>query len=81
MPEEWPDLIAPGWSGWTHDQNVPYWGEVGRSASFKETGNGFRNFKLDSTYIGILPFLFAFMGLFFMIIRNVDYTRGLGVFG
>ena len=23
MPEEWPDLIAPGWSGWsTHDQNV-----------------------------------------------------------
>ena len=81
VPEEWPDLIAPGWSGWsTHDQNVPYWGEVGRSASFKETGNGFRNFKLDSTYIGILPFLFAFMGLFFMIIRNADYTRGLGVF-
>ena len=63
VPDEWPDLIAPGWSGWhTGHGEAPYWGRIGQSAGFDETGEGFRNFRLDSSYMGILPFGFALLG-------------------
>ena len=63
VPDEWPDLIAPGWSGWhSGHSEVPYWGRIGQSAGFDETGEGFRNFRLDSSYMGILPFGFALLG-------------------
>lgn len=63
VPDEWPDLIAPGWSGWhTGHAEAPYWGRIGQSAGFEETGKGFRNFRLDSSYMGMLPFGFALLG-------------------
>ncbi len=65
VPEEWPDLIASGWGGWgTGRPDGPYWGKIGRSAEWDSTGQGFRNFKITSKYIGIIPFLlgaFAFV--------------------
>lgn len=60
VPDEWPDLVAPGWGGWgSHNPEGPYWGRIGRSAEWEETGRGFRNFKLATTYFGLFPFVFT----------------------
>jgi len=62
-PAEWPDLIAPGYTGWsTGNPDGPYWGVMGQSAEWKTTGQGFQNFRLDSLYIGALPLLLALFG-------------------
>ncbi len=64
VPEEWPDLVALGWGGWsTGNPEGPYWGKLGRSAEWEETGQGFQNFKLNSVYFGIVPFLMGLVGL------------------
>lgn len=53
-------FIAPGYMGWrSDDPSGPYWGEMGRSASWETDGSGFANFKLDNTYLGIVPFVLA----------------------
>ncbi len=63
VPKELPDLIAPGYSGWsTGNPDGPYWGECGQSAEWESTGKGFRNFRLDSLYIGFLPLFLALFG-------------------
>lgn len=64
VPAEWPDLVAPGYAGWrTNDPEGPYWGAVGQSAEWAAQKQGFRNFRLDSIYIGVLPFLFCALAL------------------
>jgi hypothetical protein len=64
-PEEWPDLIAPGYTGWnTGNPAGPYWGRMGRSAEWEQTGQGFANFRLDSLYIGLIPIGLALLGVF-----------------
>ena len=64
VPAEWPDLVASGWGGWSsNNPKGPYWGKLGQSAEWQETGQGFRNFKLTSNYIGIMPFLLGAFGL------------------
>ncbi len=63
VPSELPDLIAPGWSGWsTGNPEGPYRGKIGRSAEWETTKQGFQNFRLDSIYMGIVPFLLAAFG-------------------
>lgn len=65
VPGEWPDLVAPGWSGWSSgNPKGPYWGKIGRSEGWELTRQGFQNLRLDSIYIGIIPFLLAGVGLF-----------------
>lgn len=64
VPEEWPDLVAPGWGGWSsNNPKGPYWGKLGQSAGWETTKQGFRNFKLTSNYFGIIPFLLGAFGL------------------
>lgn len=64
-PSETLDLVAPGLMGWkTGDPEGPYWGRIGQSTGWVKTGQGFRNFKLDSVYIGILPMLLAWVAIF-----------------
>ena len=54
------DLVAPGYHGIrTGEPEGPYWGRIGRTAGWERTGEGFRNFRLDHPYVGILPFVFA----------------------
>ena len=78
---EWPDLIAPGWSGWsTFDAKEPYWGRVGQSAGYLETGEGFRNFRLESNYIGLMPFLLALFGVASVCRRGGCAHRGMVLF-
>lgn len=64
VPAEWPDLIAPGWGGWSSgNPDGPYWGKIGQSAEWETQKKGFSNFKLDSIYLGIIPFLLALYGV------------------
>lgn len=64
VPAEWPDLIAPGWGGWSSgNPEGPYWGKIGQSAEWETEKKGFSNFKLDSIYLGIIPFLLALYGV------------------
>ena len=66
VPSEWPDLIAPGWSGWSSNHpDYPYWGKLGQSPDYKDQKEGFYNFKLDTIYIGILPFIFTVLAIIF----------------
>lgn len=57
-PSESMDLIAPGFWGWhsAHEQ-VPYHGVTGQSPRWNETQQGFPNLRLESVYLGILPFV------------------------
>ncbi len=61
VPAEWADLIAPGFMGWSSNSTEgPYWGKIGRSSRWEQNGKGFKNFRLDSLYLGVIPiFLFA----------------------
>ncbi len=73
VPAELPDLIAPGYTGWkTGAATGPYWGRVGQSAEWEDTGKGFRNFRLDSLYLGIIPVILALLGFFVSIRRKGD---------
>jgi hypothetical protein len=63
VPSEWPDLIASGWGGWGSNRpDGPYWGKIGQSPEWESTGKGFRNFKITSKYLGIIPFLLGIYG-------------------
>lgn len=76
VPSEWPDLIAPGYSGWsTGNPDGPYWGKCGQSAEWTATKQGFRNFRLDSLYIGVIPILLALYG-FGMAFRDRKHSDG-----
>jgi hypothetical protein len=63
-PEESIDFIAPGYTGWrSHDTEGPYWGRLGQDADWKDKGTGFRNFKHESAYIGVIPICFALLAV------------------
>ena len=64
-PDEVIDFIAPGYFGLRSNEPAgPYWGRTGQSADWEKTKQGFRNFKLESTYIGFIPVAFALFALF-----------------
>jgi len=68
-PEESFDFVAPGYTGWRSGEPAgPYWGRMGRSAGWEQTRQGFMNFKLENTYLGILPLLLAL----FAVVRGVS---------
>ncbi|MDY0145291.1 MAG: hypothetical protein RBS84_04775 [Kiritimatiellia bacterium] len=63
-PSESLDFIAPGWTGWrSGDAQGPYWGKMGRSEGWEQTRQGFMNFKLENVYVGVIPLLFALLGV------------------
>jgi hypothetical protein len=81
VPGEWPDLIALGWSGWSSfDTKAPYWGRVGQTADYPKTGEGFRNFRLESNYVGLMPFLLAVFGVASVCRRGSCTHRGMVLF-
>jgi len=64
-PEETISFIAPGYTGWkTGDPKGPYYGRMGRSAGWEQTGQGYMNFQLDSLYLGFIPIAFALFAVF-----------------
>jgi hypothetical protein len=64
-PEETIDFVAPGYTGWrSGEADGPYWGRMGRSPGWEQTGQGFQNFKLDNIYLGFIPVTLAFFALF-----------------
>ncbi len=82
-PSETIEWIAPGFFGWRSGEPAgPYWGKLGQSAQFNVTGQGFRNFKLETFYLGAIPIYFAAMVFFLGWIRNrkTIFTRGETIF-
>jgi hypothetical protein len=72
-PGESIDFIAPGYTGWrSGDSEGPYWGIMGQSPEWKDTQQGFANFKLESTYIGVIPFI---LGCFAFVFVGRDKER------
>lgn len=64
-PEETIAFVAPGYTGWrSSDPEGPYWGRMGRSAGWEKTRQGFQNFKLENTYLGLIPVAFALFAIF-----------------
>ena len=62
-PEETLQFLAPGFFGWrTGDPEGPYWGRMGGSEGWAQTRQGFRNFSLESSVIGTLPFVLLCVG-------------------
>ena len=63
-PDELAAFVAPGYTGWrSGEPEGPYWGRMGRSAGWEQTRQGFMNFKLENTYLGIIPVALALMAL------------------
>ncbi|MFC1497432.1 hypothetical protein ACFLS1_03025 [Verrucomicrobiota bacterium] len=72
-PSESIDFIAPGFYGWrSSEPEGPYWGITGQSPNWKQTKQGFRNFRLESVYLGSIPVIMALLAIFIalMQIRN-----------
>lgn len=64
-PEEMIAFVAPGYTGWrSGEPEGPYWGRMGRSPGWEQTKQGFQNFKLENTYLGMIPVAFALFALF-----------------
>ena len=64
-PEEMIAFVAPGYTGWrSGEPEGPYWGRMGRSPGWEQTRQGFQNFKLENTYLGLIPIAFALFALF-----------------
>jgi len=64
-PEDCVNFIAPGFTGWrSGEPEGPYWGRCGQSSGWEQTGQGFRNFKLDAYYYGMIALGFAVFSLF-----------------
>ena len=65
-PEESIDFIAPGFMGLrSGEAEGPYYGRMGRSPEWEESGQGFQNFKLESQYLGAIPLVAALWALLF----------------
>lgn len=78
-PEECIDFIAPGYTGWrSGEPEGPYWGRMGRSAGWEQTRQGFMNFKLENTYLGIIPILLALFAMFSALARGKYGGKGVG---
>lgn len=66
VPSESIELVAPGFMGWkTGDPVAPYWGKCGQSAEWEAEKRGFRNFRLDTPYLGILPVLLSLLACWY----------------
>ncbi len=66
-PEESIDFIAPGYTGLrSGEPEGPYWGRMGRTPGWEQHHQGFMNFKLENTYLGIIPVLMAFFAMFWL---------------
>lgn len=70
-PDECIDFIAPGYMGWRSGEPAgPYWGQMGRSARWEQTKQGFMNFKLENMYLGIIPALLALFAILMVMTKG-----------
>lgn len=75
-PDEVIDFVAPGFTGWRSDEpEGPYWGRTGRSHGWEKTKQGFRNFRLESIYIGAIPISLAIFALMISLRKNRKNTQ------
>jgi hypothetical protein len=66
-PDETIEFLAPGYMGWrSGEPDGPYWGRMGQSAEWPATKQGFRNFKLETMYLGAAPIMMAVLAVFLL---------------
>ena len=66
-PDELIEVVAPGYMGWrTGSESGTYWGRTGRDANWPQSG--FRNFRLENTYLGAIPVVLILMTLFLLFV-------------
>ncbi len=59
-PEQLLELIAPSFYGRENtSQDCPYWGRLGQSMNWKESKQGFRNYRQHNLYVGAMQITFA----------------------
>jgi len=73
-PSETIEFLAPGYMGWRSGEPTgPYWGALGRHPQWSpQFGINGINFKLETFYIGFIPLMFLFFGLYASLIRKRD---------
>lgn len=63
-PEDVVEFIIPCIYGTEpNDSSAPYWGRLGQSYDWPWTGQGLRNFRQHTVYLGIVQVIFAFYAL------------------
>ena len=82
-PEEIVEFVAPSIYGtWTGDMKAPYWGRLGRSASWdpkRPSQSGFFNFRQHIVYLGAIPVALALFALAMALTRGTgNGERGTG---
>ncbi|MBL7116150.1 MAG: YfhO family protein [Kiritimatiellae bacterium] len=70
-PEEIAEFFYPCIYGIeTGDPRGPYWGRLGRTLGWRDTGRGFRNFRQHTVYLGAFAVLFAMYGVLGIVGRS-----------
>ncbi|MBU0679336.1 MAG: YfhO family protein [Verrucomicrobia bacterium] len=84
-PEETIAFVAPGITGWrSGEPEGPYRGRMGRSAGWEKTKQGFRNFKLENTYLGAIPVAFGIFSVFFLFVgrrKDEEWSKDVAFWG
>lgn len=76
-PGEAMKLICPSYCGWdSWDPEAPYWGEMGRSAGWEKSHQGFRNFTQTNEYLGLITTLLATVGVLSWFLRRKEAAGG-----
>jgi len=72
-PSEVLEFIAPNVYGVENiTQETPYWGKIGRSISWDQDRQGFKNFRQHSVYLGVIQLVFALLALHIAIRRKQE---------
>lgn len=79
-PDEVVDFVTPGFFGWrSGEPEGPYWGRIGRSEGWEKTRQGLMNFRLDSSYLGLVPVALALFAVMLALFRTRRDPEGKGV--
>ena len=79
-PEEITEFLVPCIFGTeTSDPVTPYWGRLGRTFDWENTHRGLVNLRQHTVYLGVIPIVFAILGLVFILRKRKEHLLSLGI--